>query len=143
MKKIICLVVVVLMIAAVAIAAKKMVITEKNLPDLKGTWEGILSFGEFDAGTSPVKLEILNDSVPVKARLTIWNVPNQLTIRLGASGGQQVLEFEDGTITSQGTLMWVGAAAKNFFEVSLSGEKKLAAWYYYKGMKGDATLKKK
>lgn len=143
MKKTICLVVVVLMIAAVAIAAKKMVITEKNLSDLKGTWEGILSFGEFDWGTSPVKLEILNDSVPVKARLTIWNVPNQVAIRLGASGGQQVLEFNDGTITSQGTLMWVGAVAKNFFEVSLSGEKKLGAWYYYKGIKGDGTLKKK
>jgi hypothetical protein len=143
MKKIICLVVVVLMIAAVAIAAKKMVITEKNLFGLKGTWEGILSFGEFDWGTSPVKLEILNDSVPVKARLTISKVPDQLAIRLGASSGQQVLEFDDGTITSQGTLMWVGAAAKNFFEVSLSGEKKLGAWYYYRGMKGDATLKKK
>jgi len=143
MKKIICLVLVVLMIAAVAIAAKKMVITEKNLPDLKGTWEGILSFGEFDAGTSPVKLEILNISVPVKARLTIRNVPDRLATRFGATGGEQVLEFNDGTITSQGTLMWVGATAKNFFEVSLSGEKKLGAWYYYKGMKGNATLKKK
>jgi len=143
MKNIICLVLALLMIAAVAIAAKKMVITEKNLSGLKGTWEGILSFGEFDAGTSSVKLEILNDSVPVKARLTIWKVPDQLAIRLGASSGQQVFEFDDGTITSQGTLMWVGAAAKNFFEVSLTSEKKLEAWYYYKGMKGDATLKKK
>jgi hypothetical protein len=143
MKKIVCLVVVVLMIAAVAIAAKKMAITEKNLPGLKGTWEGILSFGIFDQGTSPAKLEILNDSVPVKARLTIRDVPQVLAGQLGIIGGQQVGEFDDGAITSQGTLMWVGASPKNFFEVSLIGEKKLSLWYYFRGMRGDATLKKK
>ena len=44
MKKIICLVAVVLMIASVAFAAGKMKITAKDLPGLKGTWEGIVSF---------------------------------------------------------------------------------------------------
>jgi hypothetical protein len=143
MKKIICLVVVVLMIAAVAIAAKKMKIAEKDLPGLKGTWVGILSFGVSEQGaTSPVKLEILNDKVPVKAKLTITNVPNVVATQFGDTGGQKVAEFDDGIITSQGTLMWTGPA-KNFFEVTLAGEKKLEVWYYFRGMKGDATLKKK
>jgi hypothetical protein len=144
MKKIICLVVVVLMIAGVAIAAKKMVITAKDLPGLKGTWEGTLGFGIMEqGGTSPVKLEILNDSVPVKARLTISNVPSDVAMQFGDSGGQKVGELDNGKITSQGTIMWVGAAPENFFEVSLKGEKKLGAWYYFRGMRGDGTLKKK
>ena len=130
MKKIICLVVVVLMIAAVAIAAKKMVINEKNLPGLKGTWEGILSFGAGEKGrTSAVKLEILTDKVPVKAKLTITDMPNVGAMQFGDTGGQKVVEADERIITSQGTLMWTGPP-KNFFEVTLTGEKKLDAWYF-------------
>lgn len=130
MKKIICLVVVVWMIAAVAIAAKKMVINEKNLPGLKGTWEGILSFGAGEKGrTSPVKLEILTDKVPVKAKLTITDMPNVVAMQFGDTGGQKVVEADERIITSQGTLMWTGPA-KNFFEVTLTSEKKLDAWYF-------------
>ena len=130
MKKIICLVVVVLMIAAVAIAAKKMVINEKNLPGLKVTWEGILSFGAGEKGrTSPVKLEILTDKVPVKAKLTIPDMPNVVAMQFGDTGGQKVVEADERIITSQGTLMWTGPA-KNFFEVTLTSEKKLDAWYF-------------
>lgn len=144
MKKIICLVVVVLMIAGVAIAAKKMVITAKDLPGLKGTWEGTLGFGIMEqGGTSPAKLEILNDTVPVKARLTISNVPTDVAMQFGDSGGKKVGELDNGKITSQGTIMWIGAAPENFFEVSLTGEKKLGAWYYFRGIRGDGTLKKK
>ena len=49
MKKIICLVVVILMIAAVAYAAKKVAITTKNVASLKGTWTGSLSFATIGA----------------------------------------------------------------------------------------------
>src|SRR5512139_1725852 len=109
MKKIVCLVVVVLMIAGVAIAAKRMAITAKDLPGLKGTWEGTLGFGIMEqGGTSTVKLEILNDSVPVKARLTINNVPTDVAMQVGDSGGKKVLESDNGKITSQGTIMWIG-----------------------------------
>jgi len=143
MKKIVCLVVVVLMIAAVAIAAKKTAINAKNLSDLKGTWTGILSFGVYDiGGTSPVTLEILNDSVPVKAKLTVKNVPEVVAAQFGQISGLKVAEADDGVITSQGTLMWTGPA-KNFFEVTLQDNKKLSLWYFFRGMKGDATLTKK
>jgi len=104
----------------------------------------MLSFGVQEAATAPAKLEILNDTVPVKAKLTIENFPQQLARTWGIEtpGGKATAESEDGVITTQGTLMWTGPA-KNFFEVSLTSEKKLQAWYYFKGMRGDATLKKK
>jgi len=143
MKKIICLVAVVLMIASVAFAAGKMKFTAKDLPGLKGTWEGVVSFGEFETGgTSPMKVEILNDAVPVKAKVTITNVPELIAQKFGSQSGQNVFENDSGLITSQGTIMWAGAQGAGFFEVS-KGENKVNFWYFFKGMKGDATLKKK
>jgi hypothetical protein len=143
MKKIICLLAVVLMIASAAFAAGKMKITAKDLPGLKGTWEGMVSFGEFEGGgTSPMKLEILNDAVPVKAKVTITNVPNQVASRFGAQSGQNVFENDGGVITSQGTIFWASPQGTGFFEVS-KGENKVHFWYFAKGLKGDATLKKK
>jgi len=144
MKKMICLLVIVLMIASVAFAAKKMMITPKDLAGLKGTWEGMLDFGVM-GGTSasaPCKLELLNDAVPVKMKLTLLNVPDFVAQQLGITGGTNVVENNDGVITSQGTVMWTGAE-KNFFEISLSGEKKLSANYYFRTVKGYASLKKK
>jgi hypothetical protein len=143
MKKIICLLAVVLMIASVAYAAKKVAIDAKNLSGLKGTWTGIMSFGAFEGGgTSPVTLEILNDSAPVKGKLTIQNVPGTVATSYGITTGQHALESDDGVITSQGTLVWTGPA-KNIFEVTLRDDNKIGVWYFYRGMKGDGTLKKK
>src|SRR3989304_8907914 len=137
MKKIICLLIVVLLIASMAYAQKTMKIAAKDLPALKGTWEGSISFGVFEGGgSSAAKLEILNDTVPVKAKLTISQVPDQIARQIGVMGGQNVFESDDGIITTQGTLMFTGKQAKNFFEVSLAGEKKLKTWYYFQGLRG-------
>ncbi len=143
MKKIICMVAFVLMIASVAFAAE--MITEANLPELKGTWEGMLGWGIASVANSNAKLEILNDSVPVKARLTLTNVSDAVASRigLGMSGGMvNVVESDDGQITTEGTLMFVGQA-KNFMEFSLRSTKKLNGWYYIRGVKGDMSLSKK
>jgi uncharacterized GH25 family protein len=143
MKKIICLVVVLLMIAAVAIAAKKVVITSKNVASLKGTWTGMITFGMAETGgSSPATLEILNDSAPLKAKLTIANMPGPVAMQFGESPGQKVAESDDGVITSAGTVMWTGPT-KNFFELTLLDNKKVSVWYFFRGMKGDATLTKK
>jgi len=143
MKKIICLVAVVLMIASVAFAAGKMKITAKDLPGLKGTWEGIVSFGEFEGGgTSPMKLEILNDAVPVKAKVTVTNIPDPIARLFSVQSGQNVFENDGGVITSQGTIFWASPQGTGFMEVS-KGENKINFWYFAKGLKGDATLKKK
>jgi hypothetical protein len=133
------------MIASVVYAAPKMKIAAKDLPGLKGTWEGMLGFGMMEAATSPAILEILNDTVPVRAKLTITKVPDQIASQLAITtgpGGQVVTESDDGIITSQGTLMFTGPQ-KNFVEVTLTGEKKINLWYYFMGLRGEATLKKK
>ncbi len=143
MKKIICLLAIVLMIASVVFAAGKMKFTAKDLPGLKGTWEGMVSFGEFEAGgTSNMKLEILNDAAPLKAKLTINNVPDVIAQRFGAQSGQNVFENDGGVLTSQGTIFWASPQGTGFFEIS-KGDNKVNFWYFAKGMKGDATLKKK
>ncbi|MGZ3593765.1 MAG: hypothetical protein ACXWMO_06660 [Syntrophales bacterium] len=142
MKKIICLLAVVLMIASVALAAPKMPITAKDLPGLKGTWSGVLGFGVTDqGGTSPATLEILSDTVPVKFKFTIRDIPQQIASQTGAQQGQNVVEGEF-VLTSQGTLMFMGAA-KNFFEVSLTSKDKINIWYIYNTMRGDGNFSKK
>ena len=145
MKKIICLVVVILMIAAVAYAAKKVVITKQNVASLKGTWTGMLSFATIGAAggiTSPCTFEILNDTPPLKAKLTISNVPEQVAMQFGIPAGQKVGENDDGTITGDGAVMWA-SPDKNFVQATLMDNKKLSIWYYFRGMRGDATLSKK
>ena len=145
MKKIICLVVVILMIAAVAYAAKKVAITTKNVASLKGTWTGSLSFATIGAAggiSSPCTLEIFNDTPPLKAKMSIANVPTEVAQAFGIPAGPKSGENDDGTITGAGTVMWTGAD-KNFFEATLLDNKKLSLWYYFRGMRGDATLSKK
>jgi hypothetical protein len=144
MKKIICLIAVVLMIASVAIAQKKGGITAKDLPALKGTYEGRVTFGiQVEAATSAAKLEILTDAVPVKARLTIDDIPGQIAGQLGLMSGKNVFENDDGVITTAGTVMFTGKSPKNFFEVSDAGAKKVKCLYYFQGLRGDALFNKK
>ena len=142
MKKIICLVAVVLMIASVAYAQKKMAITAKDLTGLKGFWTGNLSFGIQEGAGSAATLQIFNDKVPVQAKLTINQIPDVVASPLGLSSGQNVFQSDDGTITSQGTILWTGAT-KSFFEITKVGDKKLKCDYWFKGLKGDAVFTKK
>jgi hypothetical protein len=95
-----------------------------------------------EAGTSPAKLEILNDTVPVKAKLTIDNLPSNIAAASGLTAGQMVGESDEGVITSQGTLMFVGPQ-KNFFEVTLTGKGKINIWYVYRTLKGEGDFSKK
>jgi hypothetical protein len=139
MKKILILLLVVFMIASVAYAAKKVMITKSNVASLKGTWQGVASLGATAQENSPMILEILNDTVPVKAKLTLTNVPNTVAMQFGEQPGKKEGESDDGVITSQGTLFWTGPA-KNFFEVTLLDNKKLSVWAMFRGMKIDGTL---
>lgn len=142
MKKIICLIAIALMVASVAFAAAKVKMTAKDLPGLKGTWEGILGFGMTEqGGTSPAKLEILSDTVPVKAKLTVTNVPDIVARQSGLQAGQNVFEGE-GVITTQGTLMFMGPQ-KNFVEVGLISKEKINVRYIYQSLIGDGDFKKK
>ena len=143
MKKIVCMIAVVLMIASVVHAQKKAGITAKDLAGMKGTYAGMISFGQFDqGGSSACQLEILSDAVPVKAKLTIKQVPEVVASGMGMKTNPDPMESDDGTLTSQGTIMFTGPA-KNFVEVSKSGEKKIKINYWFRGLKGDGILTKK
>jgi hypothetical protein len=145
MKKTIFVLAIVLMIASMAFAAEKTAkakFTAKDLAGVKGTWEGILGFGISDSATSPVTLEILNDTVPVKAKLTVRSFPKEIAAQLGVQEGANVFENDDGQVTSQGTLVFAGAN-KSFFEVTFTGKDKANIWYIFKMIKGTANLKKK
>ncbi len=142
MKKMICVFAVVLMVASVAYAQKKMAIKAEDLPKMTGLWEGNISFGITEGQGSSATLEIFNDKVPVKAKLTIRQVPEVVASPLGISTGTNVMESEEGALTSQGTIMFTGPA-KGFFEVSKKGDKKITAVYWFKGLRGDASFTKK
>jgi len=145
MKKIICIIAVVLMIASVVYAqkAKKAGITAKDLAAMKGTYTGMLSWGDFEGGgTSACTLEILNDAVPIKGKLTVSQVPQVIASAIGLSTTPEPMTSDEGVLTTQGTIMFAGAA-KNWLEVSKSGEKKVKVYYYFRGLKGDGTLTKK
>ena len=141
MKKIICLIVIALMIASVAFAAAK--ITAKDLAGLKGTWIGSLDFGTRGYST-PCTLEILNDTVPVKAKLMLSNVPGDMASSLGVMAGSNEFNLDDGQLTSQGTIFWFSPEGeKNIFEVSMRRENKLNATYWFRTIRGNALVKKK
>ena len=142
MKKIVCIIAVVLMIASVVYAQKKAGITPKDLAGMQGFWTGHLSFGIQEGAGSTATLEIFNDRVPVKAKLTIDQVPDVLASSLGLSSGRNVFESDDGTLTTQGTILFTGAT-KSFFEVTKAGDKKLKCDYWLRGLRGDAVFKKK
>jgi len=143
MKKIICLTAVVLMVVSVAFAAGKMKIAAKDLPSLKGTWVGMLDFGTVgdQIASTSCTLEILNDKVPVQAKLTV-NVPDYIAPHLGQSPGKNEFNLDDGQLTSQGTIFWIDPE-KNIFEVSMGREKYLDATYWFRTIRGTAVLKKK
>jgi hypothetical protein len=143
MKKIICVIAVVLLIASVVYAQKKAGITAKDLPAMKGTYTGMLSWGTFEGGgTSAVTLEILNDAVPIKGKLTVSNIPQVVASSIGLSTTPEPMTSDEGALTTQGTIMFAGAA-KNWLEVSKAGDKKVKVYYYFRGLKGDGTLTKK
>jgi hypothetical protein len=146
MKKIICIIAVVLLIVSVVYAQKKAGITAKDLAGMKGTYTGMLSFGSGGGmeagGTSACTFELLNDAVPIKGKLTVASVPNVLASSLGISTNPAPMQNDDGVLTTQGTIMFMGAE-KNWFEVMKSGDKKIKVYYYFRGLKGDGTLTKK
>jgi len=138
MKKIICIIAVVLMIASVVYAQKKAGIKAEDLAGMKGVWAGSVSFGlHAEGGSAACQLEILNDAVPVHAKFAITGMPDRIAAQFGGTG----FESDDGALTTQGTIMFTGPN-KAFLEISKSG-KKLKFYYWAKGIKGDGLLTKK
>jgi hypothetical protein len=150
MKKRICLVGICLLLVSVALlscAPAKTVITKSHLPTLRGKWQGWTTFSSFQGIPILTTMEIDNDTVPVKGKITLDNLPNPVAVLFPpdavTAGGNVTIDFKNGMISDQGTL--IGHTGQNFLEFTLyAGEKmKMNGWFYYNGSKGTVELNKK
>jgi len=147
MKKITSLIVIALMVASVALAApQKKMISEKDLPGLKGTWQGMVDFGMRTGLTnSPAVLTIENDTVPVKLKLTVRDIDPAKASQLGLFT-TEMFEADNGVITTEGTLTWTNPAMGqgSFFEVSKGkSDEILNVSYKIRMTSGSGTFYKK
>jgi hypothetical protein len=134
---------VILVILSVALVSyakwEKIAISKGNLAELKGEWIGSRTIGP--GMVKNTDLEILNDTLPVQSKFTLYDMQK-------LAGGQRpetgIIDFKNGKINDQGNLLITG----NNIEVELSlfeddGKKKLEGNYFWKGTKGTMSFKKK
>ena len=124
MKKIPCLIAVLLLLVEAIIAGcatvptTKTILTKNNLSILEGRWEGPAVFGVGVRTT--LILDIYNNSLPLRGKISIQDIPegaaNIFPDGFGGSGWESY--FDTGTITDKGGLMITGRGG-NFGEFSL------------------------
>ena len=158
MKKVPCLIVLLLLLVEAIIAGcatvptTTTILTETNLRILRGRWEGSAVFA--GGVHTAVTLDVYNDSLPLKGKVSIENIPRESANIFpgGFEGSGWESYFDNGTITDKGGLIIRGRGG-NFGEFSLiegkskrsliEGESKLDGWFYVWGAKGAATLHKR
>jgi hypothetical protein len=153
MKKMICffgiglLFVSMVLVGCASLQLRKTALSENNLSTLKGTWSGWTTFKSFSTNPVLTSMEIDNDTVPVKGKITLNNLPAGVAARFPAdaktAGNSVIIQFVNAHVSDQGTL--IGTTGQNFLELTLfTGEKtKMDGWFYYYGGKGTVTLTKK
>jgi hypothetical protein len=158
MKKIPCLLAVLLLLAeaimagCATVSTTTTILTRNNLPILEGRWEGPAVF----AGRvhTTVILDIYNDSLPLNGKVSIQNIPREAAKIFpgGFEGSGWESYFDTGTITDKGGLIIRGRGGNfgEFFLIEseskqavLEGESKLDGWFYLWGAKGATTLHKR
>jgi len=141
MKKIIWVVGIVMLFASTVFAGA---ITKADLANLKGTWEGNASIG---VATASMKLEILNNTIPLEGKATISNVDRFKGQDFSWTGEYYTAQSSNGMLTNKGTIMFVGEGGKVFEIRSLgkdkSGKPILEGWFYGQGGKVDWKVTKK
>lgn len=105
-------------------------ITHYNMFLLKGKWEGFTTFGSVASSIRiPTTMEIYNDNVPLKGKLTMHHVPpavsNLFVPKPKTLSGDAIIEFADGTINERGNL--AVKQGENYFEFPL--------WFVERGTK--------
>ena len=111
-------------------------ISEGNLSDLKGKWEGWRTFGVSQSFRT--ELEIDNDTLPLKGKFVFHDVK-----RAGVTSGTNTMEFKGGRIENGNFYLKGG---QYYWELSLhkgDGKMKLEGDLYFRGAKGTMTLNKK
>jgi len=120
-------------------AMTKESLSPNNASDLKGKWEGWRTGPVGGSKNLRTELEIYNDTLPLKGKLTAHDVK-----RKGVLSGTETNDFNQGTINNDGNfyLKW----GQNYLELSLykgDGKMKLEGDCYFTGAKGTITLHKK
>ena len=140
MKKFICVAGIVMLFASMVLAGG---ITKADLKNLKGTYVGA---AHTVRGSADLKLEILNDTEPIKGKVTLTNItaPQKDETGWGDSASAQ---NDGGVITNKGTIMFTAEKGGNFFEVTSIGKNRsgklfLEGWFYAKGAKADWSATK-
>ena len=151
MKKVFCLVSIGLFFVSMVMMScapgQKTIITKSNLPTLKGNWEGWTTPDSSQASSIRTTLEIYNDTIPLQGKITLINLPEPVAFALAAeaktAGNNAIINFGNGMISSQGTL--IVQSGQDFLEFTLFvGEKmKMHGWFYYYGFRGTVDLTKK
>lgn len=153
MKKMICLFgigllfVSMVFVGCASLQLQKTAITRSNLSTLKGTWSGWTTFSSFSSNPLLTTMEVDNDTVPIRGKITLQNLPQGVAAKFPAdavtASNSVIIQFTNAHVSDQGTL--IGTTGQNFLELTLLvGEKtKMDGWFYYYGGKGTITLTKK
>ena len=138
------------MLLAACAPMQKTVITNSNLPTLKGTWSGWTTFSSFQSNPLRTTLEIRNDTVPIEGKIILHNFPGvarrnftPIPLEDVMADNSVILNFKNGKITDNGTLL--GTNGQNFLELTYyyEGEKqKFNGRFYFYGGTGDFTATK-
>jgi len=120
---------------------QKTVITNSNLPALKGKWSGWMIFSGYQGNSLMTTLEIFNDKVPIEGRIIINDFPAAARNMFGIplkdvmADNSIILKFNDAKITDEGTLR--GTNGQNFLELTYYGERqRLDGRFYFYGAAG-------
>ena len=112
-------------------------ISPGDVPSLQGTWEGTreMIWGRFRSN-DPAIMEVLNDSIPLRGKLTILFMEGNDT---------RIFQFDRGTIDPQGNLVLPLSEDTKAVLSFHKGEKKLKldGYYYYGNYIGRLTMDKK
>jgi hypothetical protein len=145
MRKLVCLSLIVALFVSMTVvfayAQAQTKLTKDKAGVLKGVWQGNMDFG--NNLTCLLVLTIENDTVPLKGKLSMQNIPAGRADLFpgGFSGNTYEGPFDNGLITNKGTLIISGQGG-NFGEWTLKGDK-LSGWFYLWGSQGTMSLKKK
>src|SRR5574342_477073 len=100
-------------------------LSPSHVPSFKGTWEGNreMNWGRFKSN-DPAIMEVFNDSIPLKGKLTILFMEGNDT---------RVFQFDNGTIDPQGNLVLPWKEDPRSVLSFHKGENKmrLDGYYYY------------
>jgi hypothetical protein len=144
---VVCLLSIVMLLAGCA-PTQKTVITDSNLPALKGTWSGWTTFSSYPANKVWTTMEIVSDTVPVRGKLILHRLPAvaRVVFPIGLEDvtvdNSVTLYMKDGKITDSGTIL--ETKGQNFIELTYypGGKHRLDGRFYFYGGKGDLTLTK-